>query len=185
MSVDPAVAKTGQPYQYANSNPVNESDPTGLSGNGVDLACSGGELLPKGVTAAQACAIAKQGAAQVSKEECTNNPEACSNVEQYYSACATFGVFFEVCGTWGGGNTYVDLGVGAGSSGATLSVGDIHGGSSQQLLGGWSAHAGADYGIGGGWAQTLSCPAGEGARGPYATVGVPGAGDYFSYGIKL
>jgi RHS repeat-associated protein len=31
LSVDPLVAATGQPYAYANGNPVSNSDPTGLS----------------------------------------------------------------------------------------------------------------------------------------------------------
>jgi len=32
MSLDPLVAETGQPYGYANENPVNQADPTGLGG---------------------------------------------------------------------------------------------------------------------------------------------------------
>ncbi|MGA8725421.1 MAG: RHS repeat-associated core domain-containing protein [Acidimicrobiales bacterium] len=32
LSIDPLVATTGQPYQYAGDDPVNGSDPSGLSG---------------------------------------------------------------------------------------------------------------------------------------------------------
>ena len=45
LSVDPLVAETGQPYAYAGSDPVNESDPNGLKGSGrpnpVTLECGG------------------------------------------------------------------------------------------------------------------------------------------------
>jgi len=34
LSVDPLVASTGQPYQYAGNNPVNASDPSGLDSAG-------------------------------------------------------------------------------------------------------------------------------------------------------
>jgi RHS repeat-associated protein len=33
LSVDPLVAQTGQPYSFANDDPVNESDPSGLAGD--------------------------------------------------------------------------------------------------------------------------------------------------------
>jgi hypothetical protein len=185
LSVDPLVGETGQPYTYAGDDPVNESDPTGLSGNPVDVYCSGGG---PGDPAQQSreCAGAQQIAKQVTSEECKNDPGACLSSQQYYSLCGT-AFIFEVCLTAGGGHTYLDLGVGIGTPAPTVSgtIGDIHGGPSQQLLGGWSYHAGGQYWAGGGWAQTLSCPSGEGARGAYATLGTPGAGAYYSYGIKL
>ena len=43
LSQDPLVAVTGQPYQYAGDDPVNESDPGGL-----DWDVGGGRVLPSG-----------------------------------------------------------------------------------------------------------------------------------------
>jgi RHS repeat-associated protein len=37
LSVDPAVSQTGQPYSYADGNPVNASDPNGLWRIGIPL----------------------------------------------------------------------------------------------------------------------------------------------------
>ncbi|MHB8320055.1 MAG: RHS repeat-associated core domain-containing protein [Acidimicrobiales bacterium] len=44
-SVDPAISSTNQPYSYANGDPVNNSDPSGLwcVGFVVPIACGGGE----------------------------------------------------------------------------------------------------------------------------------------------
>ncbi len=39
LSVDPAVLQTGEPYSYAEDNPVNKADPTGLTTEGL---CIGG-----------------------------------------------------------------------------------------------------------------------------------------------
>jgi hypothetical protein len=41
ISVDPALAQTLQPYQYANANPISNTDPTGQYLNGYAY-CSGG-----------------------------------------------------------------------------------------------------------------------------------------------
>ena len=41
LSVDPALAITGEPYSYAGDNPVNEADPTGRCG----VVCIGGLVL--------------------------------------------------------------------------------------------------------------------------------------------
>lgn len=43
LSIDPLVASTGQPYQYAGDDPVNGSDPSGL-----DWAVGRGRVLPSG-----------------------------------------------------------------------------------------------------------------------------------------
>jgi hypothetical protein len=45
-SVDPAIASTNQPYQYANGDPVNNSDPSGLAAT-LGYACSDGSMNPK------------------------------------------------------------------------------------------------------------------------------------------
>ena len=37
ISLDPLVATTGQPYSYAGGDPVNATDPTGLSASGLQL----------------------------------------------------------------------------------------------------------------------------------------------------
>jgi hypothetical protein len=51
---------------------VNGTDPTGMSGNPVDVDCSGGGT-------AASCAGAEAIAAQVTAEECANDPGACGN----------------------------------------------------------------------------------------------------------
>ena len=49
LSVDPLVAETGQPYSYANDDPINETDPTGLWGGFLDLGCVG-DAIGSGAT---------------------------------------------------------------------------------------------------------------------------------------
>ena len=83
-TVDPAFSMTDQAYAYANNDPVNYSDPSGLSGNPVDVYCSGGGHHP-GVSVAQACAGARSIQKRVIKFECGNGGD-----------CGNAG-----CGTWG------------------------------------------------------------------------------------
>ncbi len=40
LSVDPALSVTDQPYDYANANPINESDPTGLGCGVLAVICN-------------------------------------------------------------------------------------------------------------------------------------------------
>lgn len=55
LSVDPAVASTGDPYSYAEDNPTNRTDPSGLRAWGV---CGGGSIsLPFGSFGGTACKI--------------------------------------------------------------------------------------------------------------------------------
>jgi RHS repeat-associated protein len=67
---DPSGQTAG--YTYVGDNPVNGTDPTGMSGNPVDVDCSGGGT-------AASCAGAEAIAAQVTAEECANDPGACGN----------------------------------------------------------------------------------------------------------
>src|SRR5580658_8671741 len=119
-------------------------------------------------------------------EGCANDPAACGNSQQYYSFCLSV-VFAEGCITFGGGGTYIQAGPGFGFPGLSASIGSVHGGSAQQLLQGWSYHVSGGFWAGGGWAQTLQCPSGEGARGPYATAGFPPllGGGYYTYGWRI
>lgn len=48
LTVDPLASKTGEPYAYANANPTNASDPTGLSPWGSLLGAAGSDLLCAG-----------------------------------------------------------------------------------------------------------------------------------------
>ena len=84
LAVDPLVGLTGQAFSYANNDPVNYSDPNGLSGNPVDVYCSGGGHHP-GISVAQACAGARSIQKRVIKMECGNGGD-----------CGNAG-----CGTWG------------------------------------------------------------------------------------
>jgi RHS repeat-associated protein len=49
LSSDPLEAVTQQPYAYANDDPINETDPTGLCGGLLDLGCVG-DAIGSGAT---------------------------------------------------------------------------------------------------------------------------------------
>jgi len=178
LSVDPDVAATGQPYVYTNDNPVNENDPSGL--------ISAGTICGEDGSQSSQCKAAQQNSKQVAHQECTNDPAACGNSQQYYSFCLSV-VVAEGCITFGGGGTYIQAGPGFGFPGVSASIGSVHGGNTQQLLQGWSYHVGGGFLAGAGWAQTLQCPSGEGARGPYATAGFPPllGGGYYTDGWRI
>lgn len=98
LSVDPLVDVTGQPYAYTGGDPVNSSDQAGLSGNGVDLICSGGGTLPKGETRAQACAGTQQRAKQVTASEYANQGGPNRPIYDWYSHTVIgFGGCYIVC----------------------------------------------------------------------------------------
>lgn len=77
--------RTGQPFSYANDDPANMKDPSGESGNPVDVICSGGARLPAGESEAKACGQAQSEAKKVTSSEC-HNDGGCGN---------------DSCGTWG------------------------------------------------------------------------------------
>jgi uncharacterized protein RhaS with RHS repeats len=80
---DPSGQTEG--YLYVGDNPVNGTDATGMSGNPVDVDCSGGGT-------AASCAGAEAIAEQVTAEECANS-----------GACAYNGVSGDTfCGIAGG-----------------------------------------------------------------------------------
>ena len=65
LSVDPLVAATNQPYQYAEDDPANESDPTGLA--------SAGTICGQYGSGSSQCAAAQQRSLRVVNEELANN----------------------------------------------------------------------------------------------------------------
>ena len=84
LSIDPLVATTGQPYQYAGDDPVNESDASGL----ITLPACGGNG-PVGTSPQklkQQCAAELNQAAAVSRAGCANGG-GCGN-----SGCGTWGI---------------------------------------------------------------------------------------------
>jgi hypothetical protein len=97
VSVDPLADVTGTPYAYSGGDPVNGSDPSGLSGNATDAACDGGEAPPNGETTAQACAAAQQNARQVTSFELGNQGSA----KPVYGPIGTIGVCVNLSGGWG------------------------------------------------------------------------------------
>ena len=75
LSIDPLVASTGQPYQYAGDDPVNTSDPSGLI---TAQACAGnGPIGRSPKQEAQACADEQKKFKANSALECANDPSAC------------------------------------------------------------------------------------------------------------
>jgi hypothetical protein len=78
LSVDPDVAETGQPYAFTGDDPLNETDPLGLSGNPVDVVCSGGGRVPRGESRNAYCNILRKRAKVVTKMECRNGGD-CGN----------------------------------------------------------------------------------------------------------
>jgi RHS repeat-associated protein len=87
---DPSGQSIG--YLYVGDDPVNGTDPSGMSGNPVDVDCSGGGT-------AAACAGAEAIAEQVTAEECANNPGACSTTPDTGNATSCVGdVVFSVGG---------------------------------------------------------------------------------------
>jgi hypothetical protein len=69
LSVDPEVAKTGQPYAFTSDDPLNETDPLGL--------ISAGTVCGQHGTSSRACKGAIKIQASVTKAECKNDPGAC------------------------------------------------------------------------------------------------------------
>src|ERR1700677_4760078 len=52
LSIDPEVATTDQPYVFTNDDPLNETDPSGLKGCGLNPACYVGSAYSKSEQAA-------------------------------------------------------------------------------------------------------------------------------------
>jgi RHS repeat-associated protein len=125
VSVDPAVDVTGTPYAFTSGDPVNDSDPSGLSGNATDAACNGGEAPPPGETQAQACAAAEQNAKQVASPASSNQGSTVHVWDLYSHVNVQFGGCLVVCAgfTFADGHAYATLGGGYGLSPAGFSVG--------------------------------------------------------------
>ncbi len=70
-SVDPLVSETGQPFSYANDDPVNGSDPSGL--------ISAGTICGEDGSSSAACKGAEKISISVVAAECKNDPQACAN----------------------------------------------------------------------------------------------------------
>jgi uncharacterized protein RhaS with RHS repeats len=172
LSVDPLVDATGTPYAYADDDPVNSTDPTGLGG--------GGEYcFPAGTPANQR--HGEPVCPQFNSQGQEIGPGAASG----WSSLCVNTLFFEGCIGYNAstGQPYLSGGVGIGVPGVTASAGKVHGGPTSQVTSGLSFHAGGQYYVGGGYVQTGSCPTGEGARGTYVSIGTPGAGAFWTWGF--
>jgi len=75
LSVDPDVAETGEPYAFTGDDPLNATDPLGLSGNPTLVMCSGGLKAPKGMTVAQACAADRKHDSRLQMSICKGSHE--------------------------------------------------------------------------------------------------------------
>ncbi len=175
LTVDPLVAQTGQPFSYANDDPVNLSDPSGLAGGGPAAMCSGGEPVPKGETQAQACQAAEKAAWGYVPKPSGANP--------IVSFCGN-GIIIEGCLTVVGTNTknnvYLTGGVGIGVPGVSVSVAVPTTGSCN-LVSGEGLQYGAQAGLGGG---ILSNPAGSQIV-PFASIGTPGVEGFWTWGFPV
>ncbi len=77
LSVDPLVGLTGQAYAYAGADPVNESDPTGLSAPS-NPACSGsGPIGASQAQLKQLCGAQQQNSQKVAAAELANQGTPC------------------------------------------------------------------------------------------------------------
>jgi hypothetical protein len=79
MSVDPLVSVTGQPYAFTGDNPLNKTDPLGLSGNPLDVACSGGLKPPKGETQKQFCVALNSYSVSLQRKICASERGECGS----------------------------------------------------------------------------------------------------------
>ena len=95
--MDPHVDETVQPYTYAGDDPVNADDPTGLSGNPVDVICSGGGTIPSGFTRAEECAAAQHTAEGVTQFELSYQ----GNPKPVHGPIGTIGICLNLSAGWG------------------------------------------------------------------------------------
>ncbi len=195
LNVDPALAITQAPYAYANDDPVNNVDPSGLFCWGV---CSisnawsdtGGKAVHGATIAAGAVAYGEgQGLSDVLYQLVPGNPA-------YIDTCLGFGfgVGADVCvQVTRAGHVYVAPGVGLATPGAIASVeaGYIHdrpNPCSQEVdsyLHGWTLTGGAGYagGLSGVWGNEGSF--GNNDYGDQIGVSWPGASLIQSYGFRV
>ena len=179
LSVDPLVETTGQAYSYVGDDPVNTSDPLGLSGNPEDVVCSGGGPGSK-AQQKQECEAATANTKHVVAEEESDQylPKALPGVA-YASVCGDFWIV-KGCLSITGGQLHVSFGYGFGTPGADISAGVASRCDAGSLLGGWSNSTGAEYWVGGGYASSPN-----GVQGPYVSSGTPGFGTFKTHGWRL
>ena len=177
LTADPLVSITGQAFAFAGDDPVNLRDPSGMAGGGPAAMCSGGEPVPAGETQAQACQAAEKSTWGYVPKPGGADPvlSLCATVDYFASGCLT------VVGTNQGESLYVSprVGVSYPKFGADVSVAVPSTASeSCSIAQGASWQYGGQWGLGGGIYDTSN-----GRVVPYASIGFPGIGGYWGYGI--
>jgi RHS repeat-associated protein len=187
LTVDPKVATTLSPYGYAKGDPLNASDPGGLTN---DASSGGFGNLTSGpeagcyVNLSGGPALCPVGNGQVAP--LGSGPAGGSSLAPNYASECFSAYLVEVCLTQTDrGNTYFSIGPGIGTLGPSASSGYVREGSADQMINGWSVHTGGDMWVGGGYASGGVCPLGSGPQGPYGQVGTPGGGIFWTYGWKI
>jgi RHS repeat-associated protein len=196
LSIDTAVAETDQPYIYSGDDPLNSTDPLGLSPATNALGAATTELDAREAAAALNPDAANLAAVRaltdrVASDLATVQIQA---IQQYVAASTALhsgpGVI-SVCGNIAvvqvctsesaSGEEYTSVGVGVGIPGITATAGNVKGESADTAALGWSSCLDIGFFVGG---EQCWTNAGSGSTKSLELTYGPSAGVWVMYGRK-